>query len=69
MNNEIAKLVPTKSDADRAAEHRERVIAVLKEICPVLDAARADGFEVSFSLQPDFMNKTAIAQLAIVKRF
>lgn len=69
MTEAVVKLVPTESDAARAAEHRERIVEMLSLVCPVLDTARADGFEVTFSLQPNFMNKIAIAQLAIVKPF
>jgi len=51
MANEsnIATLVPTKSDADMAAELKKRAIEVYEPVLQLLNEAHAAGFEIAVS--------------------
>lgn len=49
--------------------HRVKLIDGLNTILPMLDAAKKDGFEITFAMGPDFMGRMAIQQFKITKVF
>jgi hypothetical protein len=44
-------LTSRESDEEKAARHRAALTAKLDELCPLLDAAQADGLEVSYGTE------------------
>jgi hypothetical protein len=71
MSNAVAQLsvVPGRSDAERAAEHRRAIEEALKPVLSVLDIARTDGFVISFTLGIDYAGRANIASLSLAKHF
>lgn len=62
-------IIPAKTDADLANMHRTKLLEALSTILPMLDAAKKDGFEITFGMGPDFMGRMVIAQFKIAKNF
>jgi hypothetical protein len=67
--NEIAKLVPTKSDVELAAEHRENIIKASEPLMAALSAARTDGFIAQLNFGEDAFKKIVINAFQLLKPF
>lgn len=67
MTNEIAKLVVTKPDAERAEEFKQRLVEAYSPILQLLDEVDAAGFECQIQTTKGALGKQMIAQLRIVK--
>ena len=67
MNEPIAKLVPTKPDAELAAELRKRAIDLYEPICELLTQAHAAGFEVQIACGMGPLGRCVITGLKVVK--
>jgi hypothetical protein len=67
--NEVATLVPTKPEADIAAELKKELSDKLIEVCAVMDRANKAGFVVSFGLGTVPPGKNVIAQLTVAKHY
>lgn len=67
--NDVARLVPTKSDAEKAEEHKAALIKAADEMIKVMDAARCDGFEFQFQITPNATGHHSFSQIALLKRF
>lgn len=63
----VATLVPTKTDADFAAEIKQRIIEAYKPVFEALQEADNRGFGVSSQVAKGFDGKFTFAQLQIVK--
>lgn len=61
--------VPGKSDAQLAAEHRKAVEEALQPVMQAINAAKGDGFTISFALGADYAGKSLISQLIVAKNF
>jgi hypothetical protein len=61
-------VTPLRTDAVIAAEIREQLSPLLDQICTIMSKARADGYEVSWSIQPDsFGRHLRCTEIAIRK--
>ncbi len=69
MANEsnIATLVPTKSDADMAAELKKRAIEVYEPVLQLLNEAHAAGFEIAVSSGLAPIGKHMITAVRVAK--
>lgn len=67
--NDVAKLVPTKPDAERAKEIKIEIIEKLKPVLESLTQAHSEGFTVSFNLAPNSFNQIILQQLIVSKIF
>jgi hypothetical protein len=66
----IAQLVPTKPDADIAAELKAKIAEALKPVCALIDEAAAAGFLVNWTnIHPNAFGKREVIDLHLVKRF
>lgn len=69
MTNEIAKLVPTKSDQEKANEYKNRAVEASQEFIKVLSEANKDGFKFQISFGENPFGQVVITQLMLVKQF
>jgi hypothetical protein len=69
MANEskVATLVPTKSDAEVAAEFKQRAIEAYEPVLQLLNEAHAAGFEISISSNLAPIGKHMITVLRVAK--
>lgn len=67
--NDIAKLVPTKPDSERAKEIKADLIEKLKPILESLTKYHAEGFQVNFNLGPNSFNEIVLQTLIVSKQF
>ena len=59
---------PLRTDAVIAAEIRGQIGPLLDQICKIMSQARADGYEVSWTVQPDsFGRNIRCTEIAIRK--
>jgi len=63
----VATLVPTKSDADLAAEFKKRAIEVYEPVLQLLNEANAAGFEISIGSGLTPIGKHMITALRVAK--
>lgn len=63
------KLVPGKSDAEKAKELREKVEAAVGPMLEIFTAAKAEGFEVMYSIQMDGLGHAYLHTLKIMKEY
>jgi len=69
MCESALKIVPGKTDAEQAAEFKQRMAEASKPLMSLLDEVSAAGFEMQFALGPGALGKTVIASLRISKAF
>lgn len=67
--NDIARIVPTKSDAERAREIKEDIIEKLKPVLESLTQAHSEGFKVNFHLGPNSFNQVILQTLIVSREF
>ena len=60
-------VVPGVSDKERADNLRHWLIEAVTPVLKLMDEADAAGLEIAFSLGKDFMGKSAITGLKILK--
>lgn len=61
-------IAPLRTDAVIAAEIRGQISPLLDQICAIMTKARADGYEVSWVVQPDsFGRHIRCTEIAIRK--
>lgn len=64
----IASMNLGKTDADRAAEMRDRMYSALAVVCEIMDEAKKAKIRVGFSLSPaDAFGRHHVALLEILK--
>lgn len=66
---DAVRLVPTKSDADLAAELKDRIRAALAPVCALMDEAAQSHLLVSFMTGPNHFGKFEVKELCLMKRF
>lgn len=60
---------PLRTDTVIAAELRAELSSLLDQLCQIMSAARADGYEVSWAIQPDsFGRHLRVTEIAIKKQ-
>ena len=69
QNKSPVQLVPTKSDADLAAEFKEKVIKAYEPLIEVLNEYDKHGLNMQCSVGKNAFNKYQIVQLAVVKQY
>jgi hypothetical protein len=68
MSN-VATIVPNRPDKEVAEEHKTKILATLKIVCDLIEAANKDGFEVTFSIQKGPMGNQFVNVLTLAKNF
>jgi len=62
-------IAPLRTDAVIAQELREKIGPLLDQICKIASEARADGYEISWAIQPDsFGRHLRVTEIAIKKQ-
>lgn len=64
---DVARLVPTKSDAELAAEYRARMEVPLKEICAILNEAKSAGLIIGYTTSVDQFGRYVPQNLTVVR--
>jgi hypothetical protein len=67
--NNIALLVPTKSDKERAEEIKKELAEIHIPVCALLDKIHQDGFEANVQVGLNAFGKYAVMGLMVIKRF
>lgn len=67
--SEIAKLVPTKSDKEKADEFKAQAVEAAKSFMEVLTRANREGFKFQISFGENPFGEVVITQLMLVKQF
>jgi len=67
MNDAIARLEPTKSDADKAADYRARIRPLLEQACEIISEARRNGLGIGFNLAPDQFGIQRVGDISVTK--
>ena len=65
----VATLVPTKSDADVAAELKQRIVEAYAPILKIMDDARNAGFDIAVGAGQGPLGVSVIQQLKIMKAY
>lgn len=65
--NDIAKLVPTKSDAELAEELKKELIEAAKPWLDACTKAKLAGFDVQANFAPNAFKQVVIQQLSLAK--
>lgn len=65
--NDVARLVPTKSDAELAEELKQEIAEALKPALEVTTKALSLGFQVNFNLGPNAFKQMTIQALTLSK--
>ena len=68
-DSKVATLVPTKSDAEVAAELKKRAIEVYEPVLQLLNEANDAGFEISSSSNLAPIGKHMITVLRVAKAY
>ena len=67
MNEPIAKLVPTKPDAELAEEYKKRAVDAWQPILDLCTEAQRAGFEIHVGSGAGPLGKHVITMLKVVK--
>lgn len=67
--NDTIKLIPTKPDAELAAELKQEIIEACKPSLAVLEKAKKLGFEVNISWGMNPLGQMVITNLIIAKHY
>jgi hypothetical protein len=65
--NRVAQLVPSKTDADYAAELRQRIVEAYKPLFTLLEEADKKGFNINSTVGKDYMGRFTFATLQVMK--
>lgn len=68
-SREVATLVPTKSDADVAAEFKKEAETALLGLCQIMDRANRAGFVLQFQLGTVPPGKNIVSTLFLAKHY
>ena len=69
MDDNVAQLVPGKSDAQLAAEFKLQIVAAYEPILAVLGEITKAGFVAQIQVGPDAFGKPHISALQIYKNY
>ena len=67
MPDSIVSLTPGKSDAVIAAEIKAEANEVLKKVVEIMERARNNGMNLSFTINPDQFGRMALQPIILVK--
>lgn len=65
--NDIAKLVPTKSDAELAEELKKEILEACKPYLDACTKAKSFGFDVNANFAPNAFKQVVIQHLFLTK--
>jgi hypothetical protein len=65
----VVTVVPGKSDAEKAAELKDRIVEALVPVMEILDEGYKHGLSISYSIGPSALGKATILQLNVTKTF
>jgi len=67
--DESSNVQPLRTDAVIAVELRAAVGPLLDQLCSLMSSARAEGYEMSWAIQPDsFGRHLRVTEIAIKKQ-
>jgi hypothetical protein len=69
MEATVAKLVPTKSDAEIAADLKRRAVELYGPLIALMDEAKELGFHVSVACGPGPLGNTQITNLQVARLY
>lgn len=65
----MPRIIPTKSDADRAQEVKAEMLGLLEPVTALLNKARAEGLIINWQYaQPDGFGRQSLAFLDVTKK-
>lgn len=67
MTEDVAKLVPTKSDTAFAEEIRAEIKPLGEAIADLFNRARVAGYHVQFNIGPDAMGRIRLLDVMVSK--
>lgn len=60
--------LPTgKTDKERAAEYRERLMELLAPVCELLTIAERDGIRINLNISRDALGRSFISDISAIK--
>lgn len=62
-------LVPNRPDAEKAAEYRARMIEALTPVLEIMTEAQRAGFDITFNIGRDGLQRSAVQALIIARHF
>jgi len=66
---EIVDLPERQTQEQIAAKHKKAIGDALTHVLPAMDAAKVDGFKVSWAVGTDYAGRACITNLVILKEF
>lgn len=69
MNDPALKIVPGKTDAEKAVEFKGRIVEALKPVMAIIDEAQREELNINYQIATDALGKATIVQLNITKTF
>lgn len=69
MNDNVTKLITTKSDAELANEFKDKIIKNSEPLLLILEECHKAGFDVNIGFGMNGIGKMQIGQLIISKNF
>lgn len=69
MINNLATLVPTKSDVELAEQHKQAIVEASQELIKAMTAAKRDGFITQINFGEDAFKNIIIHQFLLLKQF
>lgn len=69
MGNNVTQLVPTKSDAELAEEHKKLIIEASRPLMQALTAARKDGFISQLNFGENAFKEISITNFMLLRQF
>lgn len=67
--NDVPRLVTTKSDQEKAIEHKQAIIEASKPFVEALTRARAEGFVANINFGEDAFQRIMIVNFMLMKQF
>lgn len=61
------RLETTKSDSEKAAEYRAKLVPLLEHACAILNSARSEGLIVGFNVNPDQYGRHRIQAIDVTR--
>jgi hypothetical protein len=66
-NDNVARLVPAKTDAEKAAEYKRKLADAMTPVCALMTEAKREGLTLAFGMAHDAMGRYFVASLQITK--
>lgn len=67
MSDPAISLVPSKTDAEKAAGYRAELMPLFDQLCVVLNRAKADGLIINFNVGADQYGRIKLQATDVLK--